>query len=249
MSPGKGIFITGTDTGVGKTVVAAGLAACLSTRGLSVGVMKPLESGCPRRGGSLIPRDGSFLKRMARCPEPLDRVVPFRLRHALAPGVAAEMEGVEVDLGRVVAVYKDLARRYRVTIVEGAGGLLVPVAAGAFMADLIRLLKTPVIVVTRADLGTINHTLLTLEYLAREGMPVLGWIMNHPHRRADGASRTNPRVVSSHASAPMLGLVPYRENLGSRKCPREELAELIERNVAVDEILGRLSRIEGAPLR
>jgi dethiobiotin synthetase len=249
LSPGKAIFITGTDTGVGKTVVAAGLAACLRARGLAVGVMKPLESGCPSRGGSLIPRDGSFLKRMARCPEPLERIVPFRLRHALAPGVAAEMEGVEVDLGRIAGIYRDFMRRYQVTILEGAGGLLVPVAAGALMADLIRLLSTPVVVVTRADLGTINHTLLTLEHLAREGIPVLGWIMNHTRRCADSASRTNPRVVSSYAGAPMLGLIPYRENLGSRRCTWREMAECIERSVAVDEILRKVSGVEEASPR
>jgi dethiobiotin synthetase len=237
---GKGIFITGTDTGVGKTLVSGGLAACLRLRGLRVGVMKPAESGCPRRGGVPFPRDGSFLKHMASCREPLERIVPYRLSHPLAPGVAAAMEGVEIDVSLIHALYREFLSRYDITILEGAGGILVPFARDLFVLDLIKRLEVPVLLVTRRDLGTINHTLLTLASLRRAGVPVIGWVMNHQHAKRDIAVRTNPRTLETCTNIPGYGLIPHKEGLTIGRRTAQAIVELIARHVDVEGILNRL---------
>jgi dethiobiotin synthetase len=119
----QGIFITGTDTDVGKTWVAAGLTAALRRRGVKAVYFKPLQSGCPEEGGRLIPTDARFARDLANLPEPLELLTPITLHLPLAPGVAAAHEGVEVDLQRVAQALRNLARRYDWFVVEGAGGL------------------------------------------------------------------------------------------------------------------------------
>ncbi len=240
MRKGRGLFVTGTDTGVGKTLIAGGLAACFHARGLSVAVMKPLESGCPRRRGMLVARDGLFLKRMANCHEPLERIVLYRLSCALAPGVAAEREGVTIDLEAICRHWRELSSRYQVTIIEGAGGLLVPIAKGVLLVDLIKKLSIPVLVVTRQNLGTINHTLLTLTCLSTAGIRIVGWIMNQTTPCKDLASRTNPEVLRSCTDVPMLGLVPYLPQVRKRTWSSRLMVDFMERHVAVEQVLVRM---------
>src|SRR5205823_4609969 len=122
-----GIFITGTDTGVGKTAVAAALAGALRSRGLDVGVMKPVQSGAERGPGGLVAPDGHFLAIAAGVEDPPEWVCPVCLEAPLAPSVAAEMEGREIDLGVVFAAYRALRERHDWLIVEGAGGICVPI--------------------------------------------------------------------------------------------------------------------------
>ncbi|MDD5643138.1 MAG: dethiobiotin synthase, partial [Syntrophales bacterium] len=119
----RGIFVTGTDTNVGKTQVAAGLTAALRQQGIKAGYFKPVQSGCPEEGGRLIPTDARIAQELADLPEPLNLLTPITLRLPLAPGVAAAREGVKVDLERVAAALRELARRYDFLVVEGAGGL------------------------------------------------------------------------------------------------------------------------------
>jgi dethiobiotin synthetase len=240
VNQGKGIFITGTDTGVGKTLVSGGLAACLRLRGFSVGVMKPAESGCPRRGGTLVPRDGSFLKYVASCSEPLERIVPYRLAHPLAPGVAAHLEGVDIDCALIHEICKEFLSRYQITIVEGAGGILVPLTKDLFVADLIKRLAIPVLIVTRRDLGTINHTLLTLNYLRHAGITVIGWVMNYQSATRNIAIRTNPQILEAYTDVPRLGLIPYKKGLRIGRSTSQVVMKLVAKNVNIEGILRSL---------
>ena len=160
----RGIFITGTDTDVGKTWVAAGLTAALRQRGVAAVYFKPVQSGCPEEGGRLVPTDAKFARTLAGLTEPLEVLTPIALRLPLAPGVAAAQAGVEVDLELIAASLRDLAGRYDFFVVEGAGGLYVPLVGMDFLVlDLIRWLGLPLAVVAHSGLGTINHTVLTVK--------------------------------------------------------------------------------------
>ncbi|MFZ5452743.1 MAG: dethiobiotin synthase [Thermodesulfobacteriota bacterium] len=212
----KGLFVTGTDTNVGKTQVAAGLTAALRKGGLKAGYFKPVQSGCPEEGGRLIPTDARIAQELAALPEPLELLTPITLRLPLAPGVAAAREGIKVDLERVAAVYRELARRYDFLVVEGAGGLYVPLVDTKFLVlDLACWLNLPLLVVARAGLGTINHTALTVLAARRAGLAVAGVILNRCSASPGLAEKTNPEVIEALTGVPILGKVPEIDNLES----------------------------------
>ena len=225
----RGIFVTGTDTGVGKTRVAAGLTAALRQRGLQAGYFKPVQSGCPEEGGRLIPTDARIAQELANLPEPLDLLTPITLRLPLAPGVAAAQEGIKVDLERVADVFLELARRYEFLVVEGAGGLYVPLVDNDFLVlDLARWLKLPLLVVARAGLGTINHTALTVLAARRAGLPVAGVVLNRCSATPGLAEQTNPAVIEAITGVPILGKVPEISNLESPEASKVFLGAMAE---------------------
>lgn len=222
---GGGIFITGTDTGVGKTVVACGLAALLRESGYRVGVMKPAETGCEERDGKLFPQDAYYLKEASGCDEPLEKICPYRLRDPLAPGIAAEREGVKIDISLLERIYGEISSAHDITLVEGAGGLLVPILPSFTYADLAKLLKLPLLVVAANRLGAINHLLLTLEYASSHGLRVLGYVFNRLDGLPSLAADTNREVLLSLTAVPSLGEIPYVDNMEAK---RSSLADLFE---------------------
>lgn len=206
----RGLFITGTDTGVGKTVVTAALAGALRRRGLDVGVMKPVQTGAVETAGGRVAPDARFLTAAAGIEDPAELVCPVLLREPLAPSVAAEREGSEVSLQAVLDAFTALQARHRWVLVEGAGGIAVPIRGGYLMADLARGLGLPVLIVARPSLGTINHTLLTVSFARAAGLQVLGVVIgNHPPpERRSLAETTSPDVIAALAQVPVLGFVP-----------------------------------------
>lgn len=219
----KGIFITGTDTGVGKTIVSATLIRVLIKKGIKVGAMKPMETGCAKTEDRLIPSDGMFLKEMAEMDDSIDLITPIRYEHPLAPMVAAELENRPVNLELAFRAYNALSEKYEFMVVEGAGGLLVPITQFKiqdskfktyFFSDLIKDLGLPVIVVARPTLGTINHTLLTVREAERCGLEVAGVIINYscqPENTA--AEKTNPDILRKLCPVPIIGILPYIKNI------------------------------------
>ncbi|HCC68893.1 MAG TPA: dethiobiotin synthase [Nitrospiraceae bacterium] len=208
----KGIFITGTDTGVGKTFVATGLVDALKQMGhrLTCGVMKPAETGCRIENGKLIPLDAIKLIEVSGINEPLDIVNPYRLMLPLAPAVAAELEGVIIQKKKIFSAYRRLSSKYDITVVEGAGGLMVPLYKDYLFIDLISKLKLPVIIVSRPGLGTINHTLLTINAVRDRGLAVLGVIVNCAVKTKMGLTeKTNPQVIEKLGKVSVLGIVPF----------------------------------------
>ncbi len=238
----KGLFITGTDTGVGKTLVAAGLARCLRDRGMRPGVLKPVETGCALRGGRRIPRDGSFLKHMAGATEPIEEIVPYRLAAPLAPQVAAGKEGVRIQTRRIHRAFREISSRHPCTLVEGAGGILVPVTRRTTMVDLMKQFELPVLLVSRIGLGTLNHTLLTLFYLAQCGIPVAGIVLNDPDGRRDLSARSNPATLVQWSSVPILGNIPFRKGIRMTWDYADEIARGFARHAQVDTIIRQMSR-------
>lgn len=229
MSVGRGIFVTGTGTDVGKTVVAAGLAAVLRQGGVRVGVMKPVAAG-PQV-------DTRLLRQAAGCREAIHRLNPVALSHALAPAVAARLEGRRVDLGRLVRAYRRLAAWYEAVVVEGAGGVLVPLAPRATVADLMRRLGLPVVVVAHAGLGTLNHTLLTVEALRHRRLRVLGVVLN---RTAPGsvtlAERTNARELARGSGVEVWGTLRFVPSLRPAALQLGDLAHAVRRDLHLDTL-------------
>ena len=183
----SGLFVTGTDTGVGKTLVACALAAALRARGIDVGAMKPVETGIGPGG----PADARALADAAGAGDPLETVCPQRFALAAAPAVAAAHAGRCVDLAAIRRAFDALKSRHEWLVVEGAGGLLVPLRDDFTMGELARELGLPLLVVARAALGTINHTRLTLEAAAARGLRVAGVVISHgpvPIAAADAAN-------------------------------------------------------------
>ena len=235
-----GIFITGTDTGVGKTLVACGLAALLKESGYRVGVMKPAETGCEERDGKLFPQDAYYLKGASGCVEPLERVCPYSLRTPLAPSVAAEREGVKIDIDRIARLYTEISSAHDITIIEGAGGLLVPILPHYTYADLAKLLKLPVLVVAANRLGAINHLLLTLDHASCRGLRVLGYILNQVASESSLATETNRDALLSLTAVPCMGEIPYIEGLEAK---RDFLADLFEERFDLRQLAAVLPRM------
>jgi dethiobiotin synthetase len=218
LPPLRGIFITGTDTDVGKTWVAAGLTAALRQRGVEAVYFKPVQSGCPREDGRLIPTDAAFARTLAGLSEPLEVLTPVALELPLAPGVAAAQAGVEIDLERIAAGLRDLAGRYEFLMVEGAGGLYVPLIGTHFLVlDLIRWLHLPLAVVAKSGLGTINHTVLTVKAAQAAGIVVAGVILNRYPEKPGLAAATNPGVIEALTGVPILGRLPEVPDLMRRE--------------------------------
>jgi dethiobiotin synthetase len=200
-------FVAGTDTAVGKTVVAGGLASALRIKGYKVGVMKPVACGSRE--------DAEFLMNCAGIREDINLINPVFLNQPLSPNVAARREAVKIDLRSVWSAFSKLKKKYEMLVVEGCGGLLVPIKKNFFVIDLIPAMKARAVLVSRSGLGAINHSLLSLEALKSRKIKPAGVIYN----RLYGGSlsvpeQTNPQVISEISGAPSLGLFPYMKTCG-----------------------------------
>ena len=231
------LLITGTDTGVGKTLVTCGLAASLVDRGKRVAVMKPAETGCEESAGALHGSDASLLAFFSNCSLPLDELCPYRFAPPLAPSVAAELEGVSIRPERLVTLFRRMSERHDVVLVEGAGGLLVPLADQYTFADLARDLEVPILVVVGSKLGALNHTLLTLSYIQNSSLPLKGYILNHTAAASNEATRTNAETLRKLTDVPCLGCLPHLPLSDNRDQVRDMLVETFGRKVDVDSLL------------
>ena len=198
------VLVTGTDTGSGKTLVTSVVAAALVRRGRRVGVFKPAETGCAQHA-----EDALALAAAAEDPSPLDEICPYRLPEPLAPLLAAERAGVAIDIAALVRCARRRVAAVDVLLVEGAGGLLAPLAPGAGFADLAMRLDARVLVVVGSRLGAINHALLTFEALARRGLATAGYVVNRLAPASDPAVATNEGLLAMLTAVPSLGTLPW----------------------------------------
>lgn len=216
------LFVTGTDTEIGKTYIAAKIAHRLRGDGRRVGVYKPVASGCIMGArGELISEDAVTLWEAAGRGETLDRVCPQRFAAPLAPPAAAAAEGRAVDREQMIAGARWWIPRCDVLLVEGAGGLMSPLADDCFNADLAVALGAPVIVVAPNRLGVINHTLQTLLVAERYGLRVAGVILNQVTREVDASTGTNAETIRRYATSPWVVEVGYGDDV-----PAEEIGRL-----------------------
>jgi len=227
MTPPAGLFIVGTDTGVGKTVVACAIARLLVNQGVNVGVMKPVETGCRMRKGQLFPADGAALKAAARCEETLSAITGYRYGLPVAPYPAAQMaRRPVVNLGDVARRFQAQRRQHAFMVVEGIGGLLVPLSARRDLIDMILALNLPALLVAHSGLGTLNHTLLTLRHGRERGVRFAGVVINHTRSHQGLADVTNPAVLAERCTLPVFSF-PYfkRKSVSSEN----DLAMLLAR--------------------
>jgi dethiobiotin synthetase len=200
----RALLVTGTDTNVGKTFVACALVGALRARGRRVAVMKPVETGVTD-----APADAEMLRAAAGDPASLDAVCPIRLRAPLAPSVAARLEGRAIDpegLARQIAARSSEAD---VLVVEGAGGLLVPIAGPFTFADLARRCGLPLLVVAANRLGTVNHAALTARVASWMGLSMLGFVLSQPSPLADESAPTNAGEIAALTGLRCLGVLPH----------------------------------------
>jgi dethiobiotin synthetase len=208
-------LITGTDTGVGKSTVGCALGFAFRARGFRVGVMKPAETGCEERGEELDPQDARALMLAAGSILPLDLVCPHRYRSPLAPAVAAEIDDLPApDLGRIAECFDRIAAESDIVLMEGAGGLAVPLTWKADFADLAAALDLELIVVVANRLGCLNAAVLTMRYAASKGLSIAGWILNDVEPAISPAAATNAASLSRLTDVPCLGTIRYKEPLG-----------------------------------
>jgi dethiobiotin synthetase len=225
-----GIFITGTDTGVGKTVIGAGIAAILKGRNINVGVYKPVETG----SGS----DALFLQKAAGVTDTLDEIRKYFFSIPVSPHLAARLNNTTIDIPLLVNGYNTLAARHQFVIVEGAGGIAVPLSDKFLTVELISQLKLPVLIITRPHLGTINHTLLTIKCAEAYGLNVKGFIVNYSTQIEIGLSeKTNPQEIEKISGVKCLGTVPYLGYISPRIPDLELLKKNLSAVVNVDALL------------
>jgi dethiobiotin synthetase len=222
----RGLFVTATDTGVGKTEVACALVRGHRARGLDVAAMKPAQSG--HAPGE--PSDAERLRHAAGDEDPPELVCPYRFGPPLAPAVAARLVGRTVYLEAILDAARALAARHAALVVEGAGGLLTPLTEEATYADLAVALGMPALVVARAGLGTVNHTALTVEALRRRGVRVAGVVTNRLSAAGDASEPFNAAEIERLAGVRVLAALPYLADAGARE---RAFAEQLARAVAV----------------
>jgi dethiobiotin synthetase len=209
----RGLFVTGTDTGVGKTEVACALIAAARAAGLDVGAMKPAQSGVEPG----VPTDADRLHAAAGGGDPMALVCPFSFTPPLAPGVAARLAGAEITLEAILAAARTLAARHAALLVEGAGGLLVPLTPRESYADLAVALGLPVLLVARAGLGTVNHTALTVEALRSRGLAIAGLVLNRTAPEDDPSVPHNAAEIEKLTGLRPLATLPFARDIAGRE--------------------------------
>ena len=227
----RGIFVTGTDTEIGKTAITAGLAAVLKRRGINAGVMKPISAG----GRA----DAELLKWAVRSNESLDTINPICLRDPLSPNIAARREEKILDLAPVFDAFNHLSKIHDCLLVEGVGGLLVPITDDVLVADLAARFDLPLLIVARAALGTINHTLLTIEAARARGLQINSVIYNTLSPGGpDVSAQMSPEVVTRISGVPSSGTIPYDPDVDVDAICLGGMVALIDVHIDVDLILG-----------
>jgi dethiobiotin synthetase len=231
-----GLFVTATDTGVGKTVIAGAIAHHLARHGVRVAVCKIAATGCVHRREGLVSEDAEYLAACADAPHSLETICPQCFIDPLAPAVSAEREKRELDWSAIDRALQYMARDSQAIIVEGVGGIMVPMDRQHTVLDVAAWLGLPSIIVARPALGTINHTLLTAAALKGRGLKVKGVVINrYPTDTPGLAEETNPRAIEKYGKLSVLTIVPESAHIGPP--PPLSIVEAIDR-VDWREIVG-----------
>ncbi|MDP2784498.1 MAG: dethiobiotin synthase [Sulfurimicrobium sp.] len=204
----KGLFVTGTDTGVGKTLISCALLHAYAAMGNSTVGMKPVAAGCEPYGSGLRCEDVELLRHASSVQAPIELVNPYAFAPPVAPHVAAAEVGVTIALERIRLAYMALTELADKVVVEGVGGFRVPLDEHSDTADLAQLLDLPVVLVVGMRLGCLSHALLTVEAIAARGLPLAGWVANRVDPEMAGFD-ANLQALQRRIVAPLLGVVAY----------------------------------------
>ena len=230
---GKAILVTGTGLGVGKSFVTTGLAAQLRERGVNVGVMKPIEIGWPAEGGPW-PSDAEQLCAAAGCDDPIEDVTPYIFEEFIAPQLAADHERRPIELDVIKASLRRLRQKHDVVLIEGVGGLAVPIDDGIDLATMAAECGAAVLIVTRAHVGTLNTTFLTVHYARSRDLNVLGAVANRLDlTMVDPTVSTNAKMIERMCGMPVFGVVPFTEEIDGI----DQISKVCGESIDIDKFL------------
>lgn len=232
----NGIFVTGTDTDVGKTMISSGIAAVLKEKKIDVGVFKPLLSGIAREDPA---SDTSWLKQLSQTSLSYEEITPFALKEPLAPYVAAKLEGKSIRMEEVVRHWENIKGKHEFFIVEGAGGISVPLGEDFLVSDLIKALKLPIVIVARPNLGTVNHIFLTVQYAKSQSLSIAGIVLNGINEHPDLAEKTNPELIEKLCSVPILGITPKLKEVS-----KENIKKMVKDHIDLTLLINQLEEVK-----
>ncbi|MGZ4160236.1 MAG: dethiobiotin synthase [Neobacillus sp.] len=228
----NGFFVTGTDTDVGKTIISGGLAAVLKEKKIDVGVFKPLLSGISREDPA---SDTSLLKQLSQTSLSFEEITPFEFKEPLAPYVAGKLEGKIVGIEEVLRHWEEIKRKHEFFIVEGAGGISVPLGEHFLVSDLMKALQLPIVIVARPNLGTVNHIFLTVHYAKSLGLTVAGIVINGISDHPDLAEKTNPKLIEELCGVPILGITPKLKEI-----TKENIKKMVKEHIDVKLLINEM---------
>ncbi len=238
----RGIFIIGTDTEVGKTVACAGLMHLMLKKGLKAAYFKPVASGEVLLDGVFVPGDAAFVCRVSGFREDMKIITPFSFADSLAPHLAARLSGRRVDPPVIQKSLNELKSRYDVILAEAAGGLAVPLNDDGFMQyELIRELNFPCLLVARAGLGTINHTLLTIRFAGSVGLKIKGIIVNRAGESI--VERDNIAMIQKLSGIKAVFTLPVLDGVNTENLQAGNLADVFDRTIPADDIIALMERV------
>ena len=237
MTRSKGYFISGTDTGIGKTVVTACLLAFYRKHGIDTGIMKPVETGVDPKCSSEANSDAKFLLKIARNQDTLQEVCPIRLKPAAAPLQATRITNQPLDIASIIEKFHILQNRHDQMLVEGIGGLMAPLKPNYLVSDLIKDMKLPLIIVSPITLGAINHSLLTLKAAQQAKIEIAGFIMNRSKSGSlNDIELGQAKIIQELSGIPILGECPFIDPVSSEQFD-EKLVEKIKHWEVLPKIL------------
>jgi dethiobiotin synthetase len=214
----KGLFITATDTGVGKTLVAGAIAKILSQKGKKVGIFKPVATGCKKTKQGLVSEDAEFLAHCADSEFALDIINPITFEIPAAPFACEKTENKKVDFEKIATAYNYIRSKTDLVIVEGIGGIRVPITKNIDVLSLAKAFALPIVIVTRAKLGTINHTLLTIDAIRQAGLLLAGVIINgYDEKTKNLAEKTNAAIIKESGKVEIMAVVPFDDTTNMKK--------------------------------
>jgi dethiobiotin synthetase len=220
-----GLFITGTDTGVGKTLIAGGIARILTGSGLRVGVFKPIATGCRRTWEGLVSADTEFLANAANSDLGFSTITPAGYVTPAAPIVSAACEKKAIDFGKIASAYSEICEHCDIVIVEGIGGVRVPLTGQFDLLDLAVEFNLPVVIVARPNLGTINHTLMTIDCVKAAKLRIAGVVINgYDGTRTSIAEETADGVITQCSGIKVLAVVPFDEGVNVEESKPGDMA-------------------------
>jgi dethiobiotin synthetase len=228
----KAYFITGTDSGVGKTSITAGLAGSMRKIGIDVGVMKPIATGYPQKLG-FKSVDVAKLVEATSIKDPEDLINPVFLPLPTSPYDATKLLGISVDMPLIFEQFKKLLSMHEILLIEGIGGIMTPITKNFFVIDIIKGMGIETIIVTRATIGTLNHTIMTCKMCKDYGIKIRGLVINNFDEKGTPAEKNAPATLYELTNVPILGTIPFIKDLNNI----EKMIEYVGKNVDVKSLI------------
>ena len=228
----KGYFITGTDTGVGKTAITAGIAGTLRKDGVNVGIMKPIASGYPQKTGYKS-SDVAILAEVAGIKDPEELINPVFLPVPTSPYDASKLLSLPIDIPLILTKFKKLLSMHDIVLIEGIGGIMTPITKKFFVADMIKAMAIETIIVTRATLGTLNHTIMTCKMCKDYDIHVRGLVINNFDEKGTAAEKNAPATLYELTGINILGVVPFIKDLNQI----DKMVDIISKKIDVKSLI------------